>query len=226
MRFFSYIVKSLRAYRSGKLGDAALYELAAYRSPSAEVVGKLSGVANYYPTIDLEQLRNLPEGTLGREYARFMDRYGIQPFSFSDEVKREFANDPFTVRYIVTHDLHHLLTGFDTGLAGELGLFAVTYAQGIVSNRWVLRFAKLLTIILSPMQARRALHNLEVGLEIGRRATMILGERLEEQFERPLADVRAEFNIPDPTTVAIQPSRMSWFMQLVAPSLNPKLSPA
>jgi len=219
---FSYIRKSLRAYRTGKIGDAALYEAAIYRSPSPEVAKQLGDLEGYYPEVDLDKLRKLPEGTLGREYAQFLDKQGIEPFTFSDEAKAEFRQDPYTVRYIVTHDLHHLLSGFDTGMAGELGVFAVSYGQGVLTNRLFLWMAKAIVSLATPTQFRRVLHNCRVGLAIGKRAKLLVGERLEDQFERPLAELRAEYNIPEPTVSGILPSKKSWLFNVLSPSLAGK----
>ena len=73
-------------------------------------------------------LRALPTGTLGREYALMMDRNGLDPASIptmpdDDEGKYVRAH------LYETHDLWHVVTGFGTDVAGELGLQAFYQAQ-------------------------------------------------------------------------------------------------
>jgi ubiquinone biosynthesis protein Coq4 len=48
----------------------------------------------------------------------------------SADVRERFRDNPYALRYTTTHDLHHVLTGFDTGLAGEAGVVAFNVGQG------------------------------------------------------------------------------------------------
>lgn len=69
----------------------------------------------------LPTLRDLPDGTLGREYARFMDKRGFNPEG-RPEVR--FVEDEqhrwVLQRYRDVHDLWHVLTGMPTTFLGEL----------------------------------------------------------------------------------------------------------
>lgn len=80
-------------------------------------------------SVDFVALRALPDGTLGREYTRFLDDNGITP----DVFQAPKIGDP-RVAYVMqrvrqTHDLWHVLTGYTPDIAGELLLQAFTYAQ-------------------------------------------------------------------------------------------------
>ena len=90
---------------------------------------RLEAMHGYAPEQNLSVLRALPAGTLGREYARFLDANGIEPLVISPAVKESFRDNPYALRYTTTHDLHHVLTGFDTGLAGEAGVFAFNWVR-------------------------------------------------------------------------------------------------
>ena len=63
--------------------------------------------------VDFDGLRKLPDGTLGREYTRFLDENGITPDAF-EELPR--VGDPraawLMLRLRQTHDLWHVLTGY------------------------------------------------------------------------------------------------------------------
>ncbi|NJN23330.1 MAG: hypothetical protein HC810_01565 [Acaryochloridaceae cyanobacterium RL_2_7] len=90
---------------------------------------RLQELAGYFPAVDLEALRQLPEGTLGHAYAQHMQENGIYPLVISPDLQAEAHQDPFALRYTATHDIFHVLLGFDTSYAGEMGVFAFTVAQ-------------------------------------------------------------------------------------------------
>ncbi|HWE30060.1 MAG TPA: Coq4 family protein, partial [Polyangia bacterium] len=78
--------------------------------------------------LDLETLRALPTGTLGRQYALMMDRNGLDPASIPtlpDDDDGKYAR----AHLYETHDLWHVVTDFGTDVAGELGLQAFYQAQ-------------------------------------------------------------------------------------------------
>ncbi|CAN8074497.1 unnamed protein product [Agarophyton chilense] len=68
----------------------------------------------------LEALRALPPRTLGREYARFMDKHGFSPESrarvrFVQDAQQQWVLQ----RYRDVHDVWHVLTGLPPTLLGE-----------------------------------------------------------------------------------------------------------
>jgi ubiquinone biosynthesis protein COQ4 len=202
------MLATYRAYRAGvPLGDVVVLKLDALSSPPAGIARQLEAVRGYAPVQDLSLLRSLPAGTLGREYARFLDANGIEPLVISADVRERFRDNPYALRYTTTHDLHHVLSGFDTGLAGELGVVAFNVGQGSSPvSRAMFRFARVLYSILSPTQARRIWHNARVGLELGRRAALVIAQPIEDSFAEPLGQVREKLGIPDPKRVGVLPS--------------------
>jgi ubiquinone biosynthesis protein Coq4 len=79
--------------------------------------------------VDLVALKKLPEGTLGRVFAEHMIDNGLDPRDIP--VPTYPAGD---FRYVKTHlrethDIWHVVTGFDTDVAGEIGLQAFYLAQ-------------------------------------------------------------------------------------------------
>jgi ubiquinone biosynthesis protein Coq4 len=204
------MIETTRAYRAGvPLGDVAVMKLdAMLAAPPEDMARRLEAVRDYAPEQNLSHLRALPAGTLGREYARFLDANGIEPLVISAAVKERFRENLFALRYTVTHDMHHLLTGFDTGLAGEVGNFAFSVGQGLVPGAgkllWWMRFGYPL---LSPSQARRIWHNIRVGLALGKAAKLLIAEPLESRFEEPIGRVRADLGLPlDPAAAGVLPS--------------------
>jgi ubiquinone biosynthesis protein Coq4 len=205
------LLATIREYRAGApLGDVVVLKLDALSAPPQGIADKLDAVRGYAPAHDLPALRLLPAGTLGREYARFLDANGIEPLAISDTVKERFRDNPYALRYTTTHDLHHVLTGFDTGLAGEAGVVGFNVGQGSAPGTKALLWApRLLWALLSPSQARRIWHNVRVGRELGRRAKLVIAQPLESWFEEPLAQVRARLGLPDPQAAGVLPSGTS-----------------
>lgn len=193
-------LKAARMLRAGvATGDAAILKAdAAGVRAAPEAEAKLDAVRGYLPRIDIAALRALPDGTLGREYARMLDDGGLTPFTVSEGFDPEILRrNTFAARLAVTHDMFHVLMGFDTTWAGEMGVLAFTAAQGYSRmQRWIgLPLATLLYPIFSPRMAPAIFRALRRGWRMGKRARFLLGVRLEEMFDRPVADLRAEFGI-------------------------------
>ena len=79
--------------------------------------------------VDLVALKKLPEGTLGRVFADHMIENGLDPRAIPVP-----TYPPGDFRYVKTHlreihDIWHVVTGFDTDVAGEIGLQAFYLAQ-------------------------------------------------------------------------------------------------
>ena len=203
------MLDTIVAYRAGApLGDVVVMKLDALSAPSRDVVRKLEAVHGYdAPTPDLAELRALPPGTLGREYARHLDANGIEPLVISPDVKERYRNNPYALRYTTTHDLHHVLTGFDTGLPGEAGVVAFNVGQGSAPiGRAMLWYIRVMYGLVSPTQIRRLWHNIRVGLEMGRKAKLVIAEPIESHFAEPIDRVRAALDLPDPKAAGVLPS--------------------
>jgi ubiquinone biosynthesis protein Coq4 len=218
------MLETIRAYRAGApLGDVVVMKLDALASPPPATLRKLAALHGYAPDQDLAALRALPPGTLGREYARFLDANGLAPLAVSPALKERFRTNPWALRYTATHDLHHLLTGFDTGIAGEAGVVAFNVGQGAAPiGRGMLRFVRNFYSLIAPGQARAIRHNVDLGLALGKQAELVIAQPLESLFGEPLAAVRSALRIPDPGRSGVMASRPS----VVADLLYGRAKPA
>ncbi len=220
---FGKIALMFRRYRAGApLGDVALLKFDAMSDPPPGLNEKLQALRGYSPEVDLDRLRQLPDGTLGREYARFLDANGITPLTVSPHLVRHFFENPWVLRITTTHDLHHVLTGFDTGLSGEAGAYAFTVAQGSAAGGmgylWMMR---IFWSCLAPSQARKVWHNIRVGLRLGRNAKLVLAEPIESYFEEDLEGVRARLGIPRrPVSAGIEASGRSLIVEYMYPKMT------
>lgn len=192
------LVSTIRAH--GSPADIALLEAEVFgvRPPKA-VRGRLDELAGYFPELDLDALERLPDRTLGREYARLLRAGGYQPFHLGPDLRARAPGRTFVLRYMATHDFIHVLTGFDTSYAGEMGVLALTVAQGFAPGG---RLQQLLASALYPLRdwrhRREIAANRRLGAAMGRRASCLLLPRYEARVAEPVADLRAELGLPDP----------------------------
>jgi ubiquinone biosynthesis protein COQ4 len=191
------LLKAIQSKNSGNLGDFAILKadaLGAKVDPA--VATQLRSVVGYHPPIDLEQLGRLPEGTFGRVYADHMQANQLQSFNVSPELAAVAQRNVFALRYAVTHDIFHVLLGFDTSYAGEIGVLAFAAEQGYSQSLQLsLKVARILYPILAPQQRQAIAANLQRGRELGREAKFLLGYRFEDHWEEPIDVVKAELGL-------------------------------
>lgn len=159
-----------------------------------------------YPALltDLEGLRALPAGTLGREYVRELDERGIHPTELARQTASAHAGRPFTREHAYVrdrvrdvHDLLHTLTGYGIDVNGEAGVLAFTFGQ--TGNKgWA-----VLTVLnqLGALAQRRFDGWLTAwrAYRKGRRARFVPAvQDWERLLQTPLEAVRRELDIPPP----------------------------
>lgn len=146
-------------------------------------------------TIDLEALGALPEGTLGRAYADFLRIRNFTPDVF--EGTPEEIADP-KVAYVVqrlrqTHDLWHVVTGYETDPASEVALQAFTFGQLRAPSSGIL--ALLGTLRGSQIKRDLAI-DVTRGYRLGTQAIGLAVFPWEDHWTTPLVEVRAMLNLP------------------------------
>ncbi|HEY9667710.1 MAG TPA: Coq4 family protein [Coleofasciculaceae cyanobacterium] len=194
---FNQLYQAVQALKSDKLGDFAILKADAFKAKvDPNVESKLQQVIGYYPPIDLDKLIQYPKGSFGREYAAHMKEKQLKPFNVSPELDDVARRNVFALRYAVTHDIFHVLLGFDTSYAGEIGVLAFAAEQNYSPTlKFSLNLAKIVYPILAPFQRKAIFANVRKGRELGKQAKFLLGVRFEEYWERPLSEVKAELGL-------------------------------
>jgi ubiquinone biosynthesis protein COQ4 len=146
-------------------------------------------------TIDLDALAALPAGTLGHAYAHFLRSRGLTPEIFDgppDDVRDPQAS------YVVqrlrqTHDLWHVVTGYETDPAGEVALQAFMFGQLGAPSTFILTAAGTLRGLRDrPALAREAL----AGYRAGRAAHGLAPFAWEDHWATPVTEIRAMLGLP------------------------------
>lgn len=155
---------------------------------------------------DIDRFLTLPEGSLGHTFARHIVDHGFDPDYFRKiEVRDDL--DWVLMRMRQTHDIWHVVTGFDTSRIGELGLKAFELAQtrrpmaAVIASGGVMRY-----LLKDPDQLSEVLRRISTGYRLGLACRPFLAQRWEDGWERPLADWRAELRV-DPA--AADPDRFA-----------------
>jgi ubiquinone biosynthesis protein COQ4 len=145
-------------------------------------------------TVDLDALAALPEGTLGRAYADFLRSRGLSPDVFKGAPK---AVPDERMAYVIqrlrqTHDLWHVVTGYDTDAASEVALQAFTFAQiGAPSSAMIAILGTVRGVRHKPSLPR----DVARGFRRGRRADHLAVFPWEDHWATPLAEVRALLHV-------------------------------
>lgn len=146
--------------------------------------------------VDLPALSLLPRGTLGRTYAEFMRANGLVP----DALPRLPAKDDgefLRAHLYETHDMWHAITGFESDVAGELGLQAFYAAQIDGPLAPAILAAGLLNTALFKLDERNArVDAIARGWQGGRHARPLFGFDYASSWAKPIGEVRASLGIP------------------------------
>lgn len=143
--------------------------------------------------LNLDELAALPDGTLGREYVRFLRDRGFSPDLFqAPENVRDRRAAYLMKRIRQTHDLWHLLTGHQTNPAGEVALQAFTFGQlGAPSSLLIALFGTVRGMSRRPTLPRETLD----AYRAGRRAAPLAAFVWEDHWATPLDELRQQLGI-------------------------------
>lgn len=117
----------------------------------------------------------------------------LKPFNISYELSDVAKRNVFALRYAVTHDIFHILLGFDTTYAGEIGVLAFAseqnYSKRLKTGLWMVM---AIYPILNPSRFQEIFANVRKRREMGKKVKFLLSYRFEEHWEQSLDEVKAE----------------------------------
>ncbi|XP_072908228.1 ubiquinone biosynthesis protein COQ4 homolog, mitochondrial [Hemitrygon akajei] len=156
-------------------------------------------------TLDLTSLRELPEGTFGKEYVRFLDVNRVTPDSrmpvkFVDDEELAYVIQ----RYREVHDFMHTLLGMPTNMLGEV---AVKWFEAVQTGLPMC----ILGAVFGPF--RISARNIQIltrdlipwAVRCGRAAHCVLNIYYENRWEQNLQSLREEIGIlPFPSSLSNQ----------------------
>ncbi|KAL7838245.1 hypothetical protein AOLI_G00266490 [Acnodon oligacanthus] len=161
-------------------------------------------------TLDISSMSTLPDGSLGREYLRFLDENKVTPDTRADV---KFVDDEELAyvmqRYREVHDLLHTLLGMPTNMLGEVAVKWFEAAQ--TGLPMCILGAALGPLRLSTSRLQKLMGSLGPwALRSGSRARCVLSVFYERRWEQKLEELREELNIdPPPITLSANSKKVS-----------------
>jgi ubiquinone biosynthesis protein Coq4 len=147
------------------------------------------------PVHDLDALLTLPPDSLGYIYAAQMKKTGFDP-NLHAGMTAETDAHYVELRLSQTHDLWHMVTGFDTSEIGEIGLQAFHLPQFPYPLATMLVAISLIsTTLKEPEMLPKLLAAIAQGFQMGKTAKPLFAQKWEEGWEKTLSQWQAELNL-------------------------------
>ena len=145
----------------------------------------------------MEKLRQLPDNTVGRAYAAWLDKEGVTPDT-RDAVK--YIDDPEEAyvmqRYRETHDFTHAITGLPVIIEGELAVKAFEFANTLLP---MTALSLAAVVRLKPVERQRFFDiYLPWALSNGLKAEEVINVYWEEELETDMDVLRGRLGIEKP----------------------------
>lgn len=144
--------------------------------------------------VDLQKLSQLPQNTLGCNYAKHMIKNNLTPLQVTSvQNDSQFLN----AHLGETHDIWHIVTGFDTSIIGEIELQSFCAEQLHCSRFFVSLLTKnlLKTIVYDIEKSHQYLEAIARGWLMAKQAQPLFGVQWNTLWDLPLEKIRRDFNI-------------------------------
>lgn len=187
------------------LVQAPAYQLAVEALQQTDATARSLIQSRYRaPLPPLELLLSLPPDSLGYAYATLLKTTGLKPLDSDPSLfawERVDADVTYVeYRYQVTHDVWHVVTGFDTSPLGELGLQAFYLAQFRLPSALVALVGGLVGfMVASPEYLPTLMTTIEQGWQMGKTAQQLIAQKWEAGWAKPLTQWQQELGIQLPT---------------------------
>jgi ubiquinone biosynthesis protein COQ4 len=154
----------------------------------------------FQPLPELETLLKLPSDSLGYVYASQLKQANLKPLDLDPNLfswqKVNSDVSYIEYRYQITHDIWHVVTGFDTSVLGELGLQAFYLAQFRLPSAIVALAGALIgSLLTSEDMLPKFLAVIERGWQMGKTAKPLIAVKWEEAWDKAVWQWQQELNI-------------------------------
>lgn len=151
---------------------------------------------------DRDRLAAMPQGSLGREFFEYMSQVGmgssesfLEAAALDEHARRlGWSEDQlwFVKRMGNSHDIFHVVSGYDRSIIGEVGVNAYTAGQ---ISLVPLKLMLLYLLVLSPGQPRVWFRYVLAAYRNGRNTPSLANVDYEAMFPLPLDEVRAQLGV-------------------------------
>ncbi len=150
--------------------------------------------------LDYDAMERLPDGTLGREYMRFLATHGLARdyhLQAYPPAARTFDANWMMLRFAKTHDFHHVALGLDAELPDEIALQIANWVN--FREPYGIATVALLPYVLLRYASKgplRILRSMWRTIPQVARVENLFTFRWEEHLETPVVDLRLRLGIP------------------------------
>lgn len=179
---------------STTLVDSPAFQLVVEDMKAVPEVAEIIAERYMAPSHNLEALLQYPNDSLGYAYASSLKQAGFQ--ALTAEVEIDSDSSYVENRWLQTHDIWHIITGFDTSEIGEIGLQAFYLAQfQLPLASMLIANALIATTLFQPEALSPLLSAIARGWEMGQTAKPLIAQKWEEAWEKPVSVWQAELNV-------------------------------
>ncbi|KAM4664106.1 ubiquinone biosynthesis protein COQ4 homolog, mitochondrial isoform 2-T2 [Discoglossus pictus] len=151
-------------------------------------------------TLDTERLREMADGTFGREYVRFLEDNRVtpdtrMPVRFVDDEELAYVAQ----RYREVHDLMHTLLGMPTNMLGEV---VVKWFEAVQTGLPMCILGAMFgPLRLNAKRMKRLTQLVPWAVQSGRRARCVMNVYYEKRWEQSVESLREEIGILPPPDI-------------------------
>lgn len=194
MLFGDYSLQTVGDLTYGLLATPA-YDLVAHHLNQDPACAALIRDRYIPPAHDLDTLLTLPTDSLGYIYAAQMKKAGFDPNLHAGMTAKSDA-EYVELRLSQTHDLWHIVTGFDTSEIDEIGLQAFHLPQFPYPLGTMLVANSLIsTTLMEPDMLPKLLAAIAQGFQMGKTTKPLFAQKWEEGWEKPLTQWQMELKL-------------------------------
>lgn len=149
-------------------------------------------------SLDIKKLRELPAGTVGREYCEWLDREHVSPDTRLPVRFIDHPEEAYVIqRYRECHDFYHSITGLPVVMEGEVAVKAFEFANLGIPMTGLAAFSEPFKLTGSAVKRLRDIY-IPWALANGLRSQCLLNVYWEELLETPSEEVREKIGIEKP----------------------------
>ncbi|KAI9656966.1 MAG: Ubiquinone biosynthesis protein [Alyxoria varia] len=151
-------------------------------------------------TLSVSYLQSLPQNTVGRIYAAWLEREGVSPDTRNDVRYIDDEECAYVMqRYRECHDFFHALAGLPVFMEGEMAVKALEFANTLLPMTGLSLAA---VVKLKPAERQRFWNvYLPWAVSNGLKAKELINVYWEEVLERDVDELRSEMGIEKPPDV-------------------------
>lgn len=144
----------------------------------------------------LDELSQFPEGTLGHVYAAQIKSRNFNPYFYTtipvvDDISY------LKMLWRTTHDIYHVMTGFDTHAVGEIALQAFFIGQTpIPISAMIVSFGIVMISLYQPHSCKYLMSEISRGYNLGCQTPgMLIAQKWDQYWDVQLSDIRAHLGM-------------------------------